>query len=137
MLDGWVLDTNVVLDWLVFDDPTMRVPAARLQSGAARWLSCPSMRAELDDVLVRPAFARRGDYRAALHELLAAHASALADPRPNPRLRCRDVDDQVFVDLALQHRAALLLTRDRALLELAPQAAALGLYITRPAALTA
>ena len=135
MIDGWVLDTNVVLDWLVFDDASMRAPAARLRAGDARWLSCPAMRAELDDVLARPAFARRGDFRAALRALLDSHSGLLADPATDARLRCRDADDQVFIDLALQHRAALLLTRNRALLELAPHAAARGLRIARPDAL--
>jgi predicted nucleic acid-binding protein len=133
--EGWVLDSNVVLDWLVFNDASMHEPAARLRAGHARWLICPAMRVELEDVVTRPAFARRGDFGAALRALFDTRAQLLADPTTDARLRCRDVDDQVFVDLALQHRAALLLTRDRALLELAPQAAARGLRIARPDAL--
>ena len=136
MVEDWVLDTNVVLDWLVFDDASMQLPAARLRAGRARWLSCPAMRAELDDVLARAAFTQRGAFHAGLHALLAAHATALVDPTATAPLRCRDADDQVFLDLAVQHRATLLLTRDRALLELAPRAAGLGLRIARPAALT-
>ncbi len=135
MVEDWVLDTNVVLDWLVFDDASMQLPAARLRAGHARWLSCPAMRAELDDVLARAVFAQRGAFHAALHALLAAHATTLADPAVKAPLQCRDPDDQVFLDLAVQHRATLLLTRDRALLELAPRAVALGLRIVRPAAL--
>ena len=135
MVEDWVLDTNVVLDWLVFDDASMQRPAAQLRAGHARWLSCPAMRAELDEVLARAAFTQRGAYHAALHALLAAHATLLPDPAASAALQCRDVDDQVFIDLAVQQRATLLLTRDRALLELAPRASALGLRIARPAAL--
>jgi predicted nucleic acid-binding protein len=49
-----------------------------------------------------------------------------------PRLRCRDADDQVFIDLALVHRARWLLTRDKALLALARRARPLGTEILRP-----
>jgi putative PIN family toxin of toxin-antitoxin system len=38
---------------------------------------------------------------------------------PQPQApRCKDADDQMFVDLAIQGRADVLLTGDRALLEM-------------------
>jgi hypothetical protein len=43
-----VLDTNVVLDWLLFDDPSVEDLACAIQDDAIRWLACPQMRAELD-----------------------------------------------------------------------------------------
>ncbi len=135
-MQRWVLDTNVVLDWLVFDDPAIRPLEARLRDARAQWLSCAPMRAELDDVIARPAFARRGsDLAARLHALYARHALELPIPAPTPRLCCRDADDQMFIDLALQQRANWLFTRDRALLELAPRALAWGLRIAPPSAL--
>ena len=52
-------------------------------------------------------------------------------------LRCRDTDDQVFIDLALAEGARWLLTHDRALLKLSRRASARGLRILRPGDWTA
>lgn len=135
----WVLDTNVVLDWLVFADTPMRTAGAWLREGRARWLHTPAMLEELFDVVTRePVLRRAGAEAAALihrvrqaaqdHGLLLSEAPACA-------WRCADPDDQMFIDLAAQARAQCLLTRDKALLALAPRCAALGLRILRPAEL--
>ena len=56
----------------------------------------------------------------------------LDGPPPAPvNLRCSDPDDQVFIDLALAHRAPWLLTHDRALLRLAKRARLHGVCITQ------
>lgn len=135
----WVLDTNAVLDWLVFDDPAMREPAAALRSGGAQWACCAPMLDELLDVVGRPEFARHASadvLRARISDASRAHAR-MFDPAPVSPLRCADPDDQMFLDLALARGASLLITRDRALLALAPQALRLGLRITTPVALAA
>ncbi len=133
-----VIDTNVWLDWLVFDDP--RIAAIR-EAVANGWrvLSCPRMRDELADVLGRPAFGLDQQQRA---DCLARH-DALVQPCGNPSpgvaraLVCSDPDDQVFVDLALAHGARLLVSRDKALLGLARRARPHGLTIVAPEAWTA
>lgn len=131
----WVLDTNALLDWVVFDDPAMRGLAAAIVAGHARWICTEAMLAEAEDVLARPAFVRFGGADALLPRLALIrrdHAMVLPEPPPCG-LRCADPDDQVFIDLALARRAELLLTRDRALLDLAAGAAASGLRIATPA----
>jgi predicted nucleic acid-binding protein len=130
-----VLDTNVVLDWLVFTDPSVTSLASSIASGALCWNACPCMRTELADVLNRPMFRQRG----AGCERILTHfdrltREVLSPPRDGspPDLRCTDPDDQIFVDLALACRARWLFTRDRALLALARAARAHGLGIVRP-----
>jgi len=49
-----VLDTNVVLDWLVFNDASCKVLAGQLDAGQLRWHATDAMRAELCSVLPRP-----------------------------------------------------------------------------------
>lgn len=130
-----VLDTNAVLDWLVFRDPRIHPVVDALEAGRLRWVACPAMRRELAHMLGHASLARWSpDVPAAL-----AQFDNLTEIRPDPvtnphvGLRCRDADDQVFVDLALTEGARWLLTHDRALLKLARRAAAKGLRIVRPA----
>ncbi len=127
-----VLDTNVVLDWLVFDDPGVAALAAALEAGRLRWLACDSMRAELAHVVQRPQLAA---WQPDVDRVLATfdrHAQP-CEPPPPSRLLCSDADDQPFVDLALHSRARWLFSRDRAVLKLARRARLFGLEIAPPA----
>ena len=54
-----VIDTNVVLDLLVFKDPATTALRAELQAGAVTWLATPAMRDELERVLGYPKLAAR------------------------------------------------------------------------------
>jgi predicted nucleic acid-binding protein len=134
-----VLDTNVVLDWLLFDDASMQAPCELLLAGGACWIATEAMRDEALEVATRPAFAKRGSALDLRHRVAAGfahHAKLQADLHSDGTaalaLRCSDPDDQMFIELALQHSAQLLLTRDLALLALAPAARARGLRIMRP-----
>jgi predicted nucleic acid-binding protein len=130
-----VLDTNVVLDWLLFRDPGVQPLADAVACGALGWAACPAMRTELAQILARPALARWKPDAATLLAAFDRHALLHEDPpsRPMPPLRPSDADDQVFVDLALACGARWLLSHDRALLKLAGRARAHGLAIVRPA----
>ncbi len=128
---GIVLDTNVVLDWLLFADASVATLSAAVIGRQVRWLATPGMRAELVQVLERGLAETRGRDAAPL--LAAWDARAVLQPEPpSHRLRCTDPTDQCFVDLALASRARWLLSRDRALLKLARRALALGLRIVSP-----
>ncbi len=117
-----VLDTNVWLAWLVFDDPRVAPIARDIERGALSVIGSDATRAEWLDVVARPLF--RLDARA------RADAASRYDrwarrcpPAPGCALACRDPDDQKFLDLAVAERAGWLLTRDKALLALARRAA--------------
>ena len=116
-----VLDTNVVLDWLVFRDPSCRALDAALRAGRLAWVSTGAMREELEHVLTREHIAARLADSSA--PLTAWATLARVDPSaPASALHCRDPDDQKFVDLALHLGDSVLLSRDRAVLALARQA---------------
>lgn len=129
-----VLDTNAVLDVLAFKTNKASALAAALASRQLIWLASAYMRQELEFTLARPLLAR---YAFDRHAVLAAY-DALTDTRPaaatHPRLRCRDGDDQPFIDLALAEGACWLVTSDRDLLVLAKRARRLGLSILGPQA---
>jgi predicted nucleic acid-binding protein len=111
-----VLDTNTVLDWLVFEDPGAAAVAAAVRDGALRWLACAAMRDELARIL---GYRNLAKWNPDSERTLAAfdqYATRLPCPPPAPlNLRCSDPDDQVFIDLALAHQSTWLLTHDRAL----------------------
>lgn len=131
---GVVIDTNVALDWLVFADPAVQALRAEVEAGRVVWWSCEAMRAELVHMLSHSDLKRwTPDAEAALaiHDSLALMVPA--PPPAPPPLRCRDRDDQVFIDLSLARNARWLVTRDRALLALARRARMHGLQIVTPA----
>lgn len=132
-----VLDTNTVLDWLVFHDPSTLALADAVESGRVRWIACPRMRDELVRTLGYEALARWKPDSERVLAKFDAHTEQRPTPPTLPGLRCRDGDDQVFIDLAVAGGARWLLTRDKALLKLARRAAPLGIRVLQAAAFSA
>jgi predicted nucleic acid-binding protein len=130
----WVLDTNVVLDLLVFQDPSCEHLARELEARPGRWHSTSQMRNEFDAVLARPGFAERACARPMISRRWADWVS-FVEPAAYAAhsLRCRDPDDQIFLELALYLRPSVLLSRDRELLRVDGAAARLGVRIVTPA----
>jgi putative PIN family toxin of toxin-antitoxin system len=113
-----ILDTNIVLDLLVFDDAPARPLKVALEQGQLRWLATQPMRDELERVLgYAQIVPRLAFYGLACADVLAGfdrHASIVPAPAKAP-VSCRDADDQKFIDLAVAHRC-LLLSKDKAVL---------------------
>ena len=117
-----VLDTNIVLDMLVFRDPRTHALHAALFEDPVMpdllWLATAPMREELARVLAYPHIA----VRLAFHGLQAAQVLSQFDARarivplaPKAPVTCKDPDDQKFIDLAVSHGATLL-SKDKAVL---------------------
>jgi putative PIN family toxin of toxin-antitoxin system len=137
-----VLDTNVWLDWLVFDDPALAPLKAAVAERRAEIFIDAACEAELARVLA---------YDLGKHSLNAiAQAACLGECRRIAQVvqnasveeystlpRCADSADQVFLEAALAARADFLVTRDEALLELAPRAMPFRIVKSIPAAETA
>lgn len=129
-----VLDTNVVLDWLAFDDPNTRALGQAIEQGTLRWLRSQAMADELARVLQYPALQARQIDAAALLARAASHCTPVPPGPPAPlALRCADPDDQGFIDLALAHPGCQLFSRDKAVLHLKKPAQASGLTVWTPA----
>lgn len=128
-----VVDTQLLLDWLVFRDPRSQAWGESLRLGHWRWLVCSAMRDEFAHMVWHPSLAKWAPDRERALADFDACAQVVAAPRSaGPSLRCRDADDQVFLDLALEHRARWLWTRDKALLALARKTRAQGTEICAP-----
>ena len=105
-----VLDTNIVLDLWVFDEPAGNALRESLENGNTCWLATLAMREELARVLDYPQIARRLQARAlpAVEVLAQFDRHAQLQPEaPKAPYTCKDADDQKFIDLAVQHGAAL------------------------------
>ena len=129
-----VLDTNAALDWLVFADPCMTAWAGLIEAGRLRWLACLAMREELARTLGYATLANwRPDPELVLARFDRWVVMCGAPPRVGqPALWCSDPDDQVFVDLAMAHKAMWLVSHDRALLRLARRCRVEGLRVVKP-----
>ncbi|MEN9396511.1 MAG: hypothetical protein RLZ81_1041 [Pseudomonadota bacterium] len=126
-----VLDTNIVLDLFVFDDVAAAPLRTSLEARTLQWLATSLMREELQRVLGYHQVVPNLTKRQRTAEGVLAHFDRLAqwrEPAPHAGVRCRDRDDQCFIDLAVAHRA-LLLSKDRAVLGLAKRLHAHGVYV--------
>ncbi len=128
-----VIDTNRVLDLLVFQDTEVAELRAALAAGRLRWLVTPAMRAELARVLGYPRIAPRLEAAALPAETVLTafdRASVCVEAPAGAPVRCRDPDDQIFIDLAVQ-QGAHLLSKDARVLGLVRRLAPLGVRVTR------
>lgn len=136
-----VIDTNVCLDLLVFEDPATQPLLDALHAGAMVAATCGDCRGEWHRVLRYPRLGLSETDGARLEKAYDAlfindlmsdvYASVHADRVP----RCADPDDQKFLELAWKSGAACLITRDKALLRLDRASRRRGLCaISTPAA---
>lgn len=120
--DRWVLDTNVLLDWLIFQDMHVRKLVAHIESGQVVLLTRSDCRDEFVRVLDYPQVVKHPEPRALALETYdrwhTMHGTGDVAGRPSALPLCRDPDDQKFLELARDAKADWLITKDRALLEL-------------------
>jgi putative PIN family toxin of toxin-antitoxin system len=124
-----VLDTNAVLDWIVFDDPRVQPLARAIEDGMVQPITNRSCLAEFQRALgYRTLRLDAEAQRSALGRYMAK-VEILEPPPTELQARlpvCADPDDQKFLELAWYAGADWLLTRDRALLELAGRVGNMG-----------
>ncbi len=114
----WVIDTNIVLDLWLFEDPATAPLRAALQSGRITHLATSSMREELARVLTYPHIVKRmAKSHIQAQDILQRFDEHLlaAEPADKAPCTCKDPDDQKFIDLAVAHGVPLL-SKDAAIL---------------------
>lgn len=129
-----VIDTNVLLDFWVFQDPRALPLRQALEAGRIQAVRDGATVDELAEVLSRPRFGLEAVRQMAL--LREWDRLAIAEPSASGAspLRCADPLDQKFLDLAAGARVDWLVSKDKALLKLARKARPLGLAILLPEA---
>jgi putative PIN family toxin of toxin-antitoxin system len=133
-----VLDTNVVLDWLVFEDPGVEVLRRGVADRRIEVVTYAPALEELRRVLSYPQFELDGARQAEVLAAYSAQASIATVPDgyslerlmlPDGFPRCRDPDDDHFVALAHHARADALVSKDRDVLKLRKRARKFGVTI--------
>jgi putative PIN family toxin of toxin-antitoxin system len=132
-----VLDTNIILDLFVFNDPELASlkPAllAGLEQKKLNWIATPDMRIELERVLTYPKITpRMAFYQVTAVDVLDKfdQLATLLDAAPKAKWICKDPDDQRFIDLAVQHKATLL-SKDQAVLCMAKRLLTVGAVVQK------
>ena len=136
-----VLDTNVLVALYVFADSRYAPLRGQVEQGRWHALVNVATLAEFRRVLAYPQFGIAPATQEEAYANYAAVATAIpATCTAAPALpRCKDPDDQKFLELARDGHAAWLITGDKALLKLARRQRLAGMFriMTPDAALAA
>lgn len=126
-----VLDTNIVLDLWLYQDPATPALLEALENKSAQWLATPVMRDELERVLAYTHIVQRLALGQLKAEDILAHFDVYAQLMPiaaKAMFVCKDGDDQKFIDLAAQHQTQLI-SKDKAVLTMRNRMARLGVAV--------
>ncbi len=125
-----VIDTNILLDIYVFQDPQGATLKARILSGEMLPVASTETNAEFAEVIAREKFGlSRDEQQAALSDWM--QTSRLQDTTqilPAP-WRCKDKDDQKFLDLAYSLKPCVLISKDKQVLRFKKRAQREGVQI--------
>ena len=133
-----VLDTNVVIDWLVFDDPYMNPLRHGVRDARVAVLTHPPAIDELNRVLAYPQLKLGAQRREEIFSRYMDTTTLVKMPDgfstkqlmlPGGFPRCRDRDDEPFLALAHHAKADALASRDNAVFGLKTRAAKFGMTI--------
>jgi putative PIN family toxin of toxin-antitoxin system len=118
-----ILDTNILLDILVFDDQRAHPLRAALSNQELDALVTEDTLDELIDVISRPQFSLDKQKQA---EILSqwrnwSRLVKQSDLQVAP-WKCKDRDDQVFLNLAFSFKPSTLISKDKLVLKLAKRA---------------
>ena len=124
-----VLDTNVCLDLFVFKDTRWSALLSAIESGAVEAITRADCRDEYLVVLHYKHLPLDDDSRPLSAARFDALIKVVAPPESGVRLPvCTDRDDQKFLELARDAGAAVLITKDKALLKLGRRLAKAGMF---------
>lgn len=126
-----VLDTNILLDIFVFDEEKAHPLRAALENHQIDFVATQHMLNEYQDVISREQFSLTPDQQREslleIGQLVRLIDDATVEKAP---WKCRDRDDQIFLNLAYFLRPALLISKDKQVLKIAKRAIKEGVTIS-------
>ena len=131
-----IIDTNVWLDILYWHDAQVETLGEKLQSRALTVCVTLETVEELADVISRKQFGLDDlEQRKLVTRVL--DQSVLVQTPPASHVKCRDADDQKFLDLAQSVKADYLITKDKLVLKAGKRLKSLGTRTLEPKAFEA
>jgi uncharacterized protein len=129
-----VLDTNVVMDWLVFQDASLNPLREAMRAGHVTLITHAAATQELRRVLTYPALKLDVVRQKDVFERYEAQTSLMPADSDRAELptgfpRCRDPDDNPFIALTWHTRADALVSKDKAVLKVARRCRKFGFSI--------
>jgi len=115
-----VLDTNILLDLWLYQDPATPALLAALQQRQINWVATAPMREEFLRVLTYPHITERRLKQQTEVDWMLAQFDTYASMQsiaPRAPYVCKDPDDQKFIDLAVVYKAWLI-SKDKQVLRL-------------------
>ena len=128
-----VLDTNVVLDLFHWGNVDAVPIMAALEAGLIECLADRRTLDELQRVLTYPQLKLTPEMIVDRYQRYSSLVQLVDEGEAPPLPRCKDRDDQMFLELAARANADVLVTKDKALLKLRGRTK-LAFRILKPAA---
>jgi putative PIN family toxin of toxin-antitoxin system len=121
-----ILDTNILLDLFYFRDESVEYLFKCLKNFEIDAYTCESIWAEFEEVLARKPFLNTQDQ---INQLRIEHQNLFIwkSPEKKAPYKCRDTDDQVFVDLAVEIAPSIIISKDNHLLKMSKKLSTLGI----------
>ncbi len=126
-----VLDTNILLDILVFDDQRAHPLRAALEAQLIDAVATQNTVDEFLDVIGRSQFGLSVEQQKLIALQWKGWARLITDQEVIiAPWKCKDRDDQVFINLAYSLRPATLISKDKQVLKIAKRAIKESVVIT-------
>ena len=126
-----VLDTNILLDLWLYQDPATPALLAAMQQRQINWVATAPMREEFLRVLTYPHITERRLKQQTEVDWMLAQFDTYASMQsiaPRAPYVCKDPDDQKFIDLAVEYKAWLI-SKDKQVLRLTNRLARLSVCV--------
>lgn len=118
-----VLDTNILLDILVFDDERAHPLRGALEGGFVDAVATTRTIDEFVDVVSRPQFKLTAEAQNSIVKQWRSWCRVVEDATLDVApWKCKDRDDQVFINLTYTLRPATLISKDKQVLKVAKRA---------------
>jgi uncharacterized protein len=136
MIDKIVLDTNIWIDKLIFNEPKVYNIFSDIAANKIHLCACKHMYNELERVLDYPIFNKYNiNKEAALQTFsdMVLYLDLIAPKQLlNCQYKCNDRDDQIFFDFCITYNIKYLISKDKQVLKLKSRLHKIGVCILLP-----
>jgi len=127
-----VLDTNIWIDKLIFDDKHIQHIFTAIENNTLQVYVCEKMFEELKRVLHYPQFDKFNINIEKSLEYFNQYSHYKPHPKINFPHKCKDKDDQLFIDFCYSYNINTLISKDMHILKMKKTLNKLGIITNLP-----